>query len=144
MSDNETKHFSSQPDLALGITTDVTIRTESRTPMQVVADTWEELGRRFRPLHKGLFVRTDPMAIRTAGGLFLTGEESAFHKGMGHNKVIKATILSVAKDVPMKEGERVCFQRLHFTWIWRLRDGTYVGIIRDDFLIGHLENEDLR
>jgi hypothetical protein len=105
----------------------------------VVQLTWDELGYRIRPKFAKVFVRTELTPQKYAGSvLWLPPKEASFFAGLGHQRLVTATILScgpLARAV--KVGERVCFQRLHFGHIKQLEDKTFVGWIEQEQLAGY-------
>jgi hypothetical protein len=108
-------------------------------PKDVVQATWDELGYRIRPWYAKVFVRTELPPQKFEGSLlWLPPKEASFFAGLGHQRLVTATILScgpLAKSV--KVGDRVCFQRLHFGHIKQLEDKTYLGWIEQEQLAGH-------
>ena len=112
-------------------------------PKDVVQATWDELGYRIRPVFAKVFVRTELPPLKTESGLlWLPPKEAHFFSGLGHQRLVTATVLSLgplAKAV--KVGERVCFQRLHFGHIKQLEDKTFVGWIEQEQLAGYPEDD---
>ena len=120
---------------------DIDIRTEQRAPLEVVAAVLEEMGREYDPMPYMVLVRTDPPLSRTAGGLFLTNTESSFWHGQGHAKLIKSTVVAAGAKSEKQVGDRICFQRLYFKWVHKLKDGTYFGAIAKHNIAGYIEDE---
>lgn len=112
----------------------------SANPMVLSTDlverTWAELGYKVRPLFAKVFVRTE-LPPEKIGLIFVPPKEASFFGGLGHQRLVTATVLSVgplAKSVVV--GDRVVFQRLHFGHIARLDDKTFVGWIEQEQLAG--------
>jgi len=106
-----------------------------------VAQTWEEIGFKVRPLKYWAFVRTEPLYQRTEGGIWLSPKESDFYGSrMAHQVLIRAVVCStgpVAKDhYGFKPGQRVVFKRLHFAHLRKMSDGTYFGWINAAEIVG--------
>ena len=121
--------------------TDIDARTDRRPVDVILAMVDEEVGRKYQPLRSQVIVRTDPLQRVTAGGLVLTARETNFYAGMGHAKILKATVVAVGDHSSLKRGERVCFQRLYFARLVELKDGTFVGSIDENELVGYIEEE---
>ena len=113
--------------------------TMLEAPKDVVQATWDELGYRIRSVFAKVFVRTElPPQKFPDSLLWLPPKEASFFAGLGHQRLVTATVLScgpLARSV--KVGERVCFQRLHFGHIKQLDDRTFVGWIEQEQLAGY-------
>ena len=120
---------------------ELTLQTEFRHPEEIIADVENELQKRLEAFGPTLIVRTDIPTARTAGGLFLTARESHLYTGMPHAKVVKATVLAAGERATLKPGDRVCFQRLHFAWLYPLQDRSYVGKIDENHLLMQIESD---
>lgn len=129
------------PTLVTPLLSDISRQEEKRSPAEIVASVWQELGKRYRPLRRVLIVRTDPQSQSTPGGILLTQKESDLYTGMPHMRVVKATVLAAGPKASTAVGARVCFQRLHFAWFAKLEDKTLVGTIEEEELVGYLEDE---
>lgn len=120
-----------------------TVMPTPDAPKDVVQATWDELGYRIRPAFAKVFVRTELPPQKFADSLlWLPPREASFFAGLGHQRLVTATVLScgpLAKAV--KVGERVCFQRLHFGHIKQLDDKTFVGWIEQEQLAGYPEDD---
>lgn len=109
--------------------------------LELVEKTWEELGYKIRPLGWKVFVRTDPPPQKV-GSLFLPPKQASFYGGMGHQRVVTATVLAVGpKVVGITVGERVVFRRLEFGHIARFDGDVYVGWIEMAQLAGFPEQQ---
>jgi co-chaperonin GroES (HSP10) len=114
----------------------------------LVADTWERLGRKMTVMRDFVLIRTDKPITRTASGIFLTDKESSFYQGLpnvdvpGRMTAYKwATVVTVGKDVYcVKPGDRVVFPRGHFVRHSTLDDKSLVGMIREPHLWAVEEN----
>lgn len=109
-----------------------------------MTDTWEEevleeVGGKLRPMRDLVFLRTDatPKEIKTRGGIILCGLWQDFHKGYGNEKVIRAEVLSIGKDVvTLKPGEVIAFQRLFFMRHSYMSDGSLLGWVQEKNILG--------
>jgi co-chaperonin GroES (HSP10) len=112
-------------------------------PKDVVRATWDELGYQIRPLFAKVFVRTELPPLKTESGLlWLPPKEAHFFSGLGHQRLVMATVLSVGPGVKsVKVGERVCFQRLHFGHIKQLDDKTFFGWLECEQIAGYPEDD---
>lgn len=108
---------------------------------ETVEKTWSELGYSVRPMHAKVFVRTDPPPEKI-GLIFVPPKMSDFFGGLGHQRLVTATVLSVGPMAKMvKPGDRVVFRRLEFGHIAKLDRGVYVGWIEQEQLVGHPESD---
>jgi hypothetical protein len=111
--------------------------------VEVVEQTWNEVGFKVRPMHAKVFVRTDPPPEKI-GLIFLPPKEAEFYGGMGHQRLVTGTVLSVGPMArAVKPGDRVVFRRLEFGHIKKLERGVYVGWIEQEQLIGHPEGPEV-
>lgn len=104
---------------------------------KLVERTWAELGYKVRPLFAKVFIRTEPPPEKI-GLIYLPPKEASFFGGLGHQRLVTATVLStgpMAKSV--KVGERVVFQRLHFGHIAKMEDKTFVGWVEQEQIAGY-------
>lgn len=107
--------------------------------VEVVEQTWNEVGFKVRPMHAKVFVRTDPPPEKI-GLIFLPPKEAEFYGGMGHQRLVTGTVLSVGPMAKLvKVGDRVVFQRMNFGYIRKLDSGVYVGWIEEQQILGHPE-----
>lgn len=114
--------------------------------MDVIEKTWEELGRRVKDaLGRTVFVRTDAPTDKTDSGvLWLPPKQQGFYGGLPtlpHKRIVKGTVLVSGPDAEVQPGDRICFQRLDFAWLWKLKDGAYVGYI-DEMQIALVGTDD--
>lgn len=113
---------------------------DASTNLDVVGQTWNEVGFKVRPMHAKVFVRTDP-PVEKIGMIFLPPKEADFFGGMMHLRLVTATVLSVGPLARLvKPGDRVVFQRMNFGYIKKLEKGVYVGWIEEQQLVGHPED----
>ena len=116
---------------------------DASTNLDVVGQTWNEVGFKVRPMHAKVFVRTDPPAEKI-GMIFLPPKEADFFGGMMHLRLVTATVLSVGPMARLvKPGDRVVFQRMNFGYIKKLEKGVYVGWIEEQQLVGHPEGSEV-
>lgn len=104
--------------------------------MSIIDQTWEELGYRVRSINRKVFVRTEESPPMTAGGIWLPPQVQTFYHGYPHQRIVTGTILSAGSSSDVKEGDRVCFKRLHFIRIEKLLDGTFFGCLDALELVG--------
>lgn len=114
----------------------------------LVDATWEELGFTLRPVGERVFVRTD-LPRRKIGSLWLPPEMwGMYGKRLGSKETVTATILAcgpLVKDAEtLQPGEKVCFFRLPFGWTYKLKDGSFVGWIDADEIVGLTTEEDVQ
>ena len=108
---------------------------------ELAAVTWKEIGCSYKPLRRGLVVRTENGEVKTASGLlWLPPTQADVFHGMGHLKQVVATVLSSGKLAKVEPGERVIFNRSHFKWYHKLPDGTQVGYIDENEVHGYVED----
>ncbi len=105
--------------------------------------TWDAVGFKIRPLFAKVFVKTDPPAQKI-GLIYLPPKEAQFFGGLGHMRLVTATVIAVgplAKSV--KLGDRVCFRRLDFGHFVKLRQEdqseVFVGWIEQEQLSGFVD-----
>jgi len=106
-----------------------------------VDQTWEELGYKIRPLKYKVFVRTEPLFMRSEGGVFLAPNATQLYGNrMAHQVLVRAIVVSagpVARDWwKFEVGQRIVFKRLHFAWLKKMEDGTYFGYIDAAEILG--------
>jgi hypothetical protein len=102
-----------------------------------VQQTWAEIGFKIRPLRSLVFVRTDRPQERI-GSIYLTQEAASFYYPRApHAHIVSATVLSAGPKTQLTPGDRICFQRLHFAWLFQLADRSYVGYIQEGNLVGY-------
>lgn len=87
------------------------------TGLDLVEETWEQLGYKIRPIGWKIFVRTMPHQ-KKVGSLWMPPKLQTFHGEVAaHLRIIRGVVLSAGNRGPaetMKPGEIVEFQRLHF------------------------------
>lgn len=124
-----------------------------------VQETWDELGFKIRAVGTAVFVRTDPLPEKTKAGIYLPPSHSDFFgQRLGSKVHMTGTVLSACRTkgygsksdrtVPstLKPGDKVFFTRFEFAWLWRMKDGTRVGHIKEPLIHGVLSEseEDVR
>lgn len=109
----------------------------------VIEETWEKIGFRMRPMRRLIAVRTHPFAS-SVGGILIPESLTTMWGGiLGNQKIVVATALSVGPDcVEAEPGQILMFLRLFFINHTKLDDGTYVGWVDEQNLIGYPENRD--
>jgi len=101
-----------------------------------VERTWKELGYKVRPVFAKVFVVTDAPAQKI-GLLWLPPRAASFFGGLGHQRIVTATVLSCGPGAKyVKPADRVCFARLQFGHIAKLPGERYVGWIEQEQLAG--------
>lgn len=107
-----------------------------------IAETLAELGAKaLRPLRWYLMVRTEPVEERTAGGLWLPPKLASFYGPLPHRQILEGLVLAAGPDAALNQGDRVAFQRLHFSRWCQMADQTYVGWVDSNQLLGIVEEE---
>lgn len=111
----------------------------------LVDATWEEIGRKIRPVNTRIFVRTD-LPPQKIGLVYMPAEMwGQYGQRLGSKVFVTATVLSVGpnvKDAPAI-GTKVVFSRLMFGWTNKMVDGTHVGWIDANEIIGVAEEGDI-
>ena len=97
---------------------------------------------------KKVFVRTD-LAPTKHGLIWLPPtQDSTYGSKFASVVPVTATVLDVGPHVRaglnLPVGERVLFWRLAFGWTHKLADGTFVGWVSVDDIIGHPEAGEAR
>jgi len=119
--------------------------------MDVVEQTWKELGYKVRATGYRAWVRTLPRP-RKIGSIWLPPKMASFHGELPHLRTVYAIILSagpkgVARE--LKPGDIVAFKRLEFAWWAKLEptqtdeyggDEEYVGYIDANHICYLLED----
>lgn len=114
--------------------------------MALVDATWAELGFKIEPVGKRVFVRTDAPP-KKIGLIYIPPEMwGMYGKRLGSQETVTATVLANGPRVKEKVelGAKVCFFRLPFGWTYKLADGTFVGWIDSDEIVGVTEQDDVR
>jgi len=98
------------------------------------------------PLRWMVFVRTCPLEQKTESGKLwlppsMTQMYPSMHVELPHLRLVRAVILAAGpKAYAAKPGDTVLFKRLHFAYWKKLTDGTYVGWLDYNDLIGFAED----
>ena len=96
--------------------------------LERVEATFKELGFGLNVMRHLVFLRTDAIADRTAGGIILPQKKTRFYEGLPHLRLVTGIVVAIGPKVyGVKVGDRIAFKRLKFMWHWKLQDGTYVG-----------------
>jgi len=107
-----------------------------------IKKTFEDIGvKGFRALRRTILCRTEPVAQKTEGGIWLPPKAAAFYGEMPHIKYIEGLILASGPQCEVKPGERIIFQRLHFARWKALPGDVYVGWIDESQIVGYSDNE---
>jgi len=99
------------------------------------------------PLRWMVFVRTCPLPVKTDSGLlWLPPSQTQMYPSlkveMPHERILKGVVLAAGPKAPAaKPGDMVLFKRLHFAYWKKMADGTYVGWIDYNQLIGFPEDD---
>jgi co-chaperonin GroES (HSP10) len=108
--------------------------------IEKVEQTWEELGRRVRATGATVFVRTEPPAKKTRGGIIIPDTLRGFYEGPFHLRLVNALVLSAGPEArAVHAGDRVCFQRKMFAHWLKLPDETLIGWIQEGHIAGVLD-----
>lgn len=114
---------------------------------ELIERTMQELEvKALHPLRWMVFVRTCPLEQKTESGLlWLPPSASTMYPSMTtelpHLRVVRAVVLAAGpKAYSAKRGDMVLFKRLHFAYWKKMADGTYVGWIDYNDLIGFAED----
>ena len=103
---------------------------------KLIADSWNELGYKIRPLRRVVWVRTQPHEQKI-GLIWKPPKFASFHGELPHQVTTKAIVLSTGPRATVKPGEKVCFTRLFFAYWKKMEDGTYVGWVDETQLSGY-------
>lgn len=113
--------------------------------MELVNATWDEIGRKIRPVLNRVFVRTD-LPPEKIGMVYMPAEMwGQYGQRLGSKVFVTATVLASSqnvKDAP-PIGSKVVFSRLMFGWTNKMADGTHVGWIDANEIIGFAEEGDV-
>ncbi len=108
--------------------------------IELVNQTWDEIGRKVRALRYTVFLRTEPVQTQSLGGIHYPASTTGFYDGLMHMRLVCATVLAVGNEVhELEPGMRVCFQRKYLARWQTLKDGTFVGWIHSEEVTGILE-----
>lgn len=110
--------------------------------------TWEELGFKMRSVGTVVFVRTDPLPEKTPGGVVIPPSLSDLYgQRLGSKVHLTGTVLSASRTkgygakspvtIPskLKPGDKILFTRFEFGWLWKMKDGTHVGFIKEPLIL---------
>jgi hypothetical protein len=104
---------------------------------------WEELGYKIRPLFAKVFVVTDAPPQK-AGLLWLPPKLASFYSGMGHQRLVTATVLACGPGAKaVKPTDRVCFARLQFGHVIKLPGERYFGWLEQEQIAGFVADADV-
>lgn len=104
-----------------------------------VKQTFEEMGiDGFRPWRDLVFVRTNPMPIKT-GSILLPFKATSFFGQLPNLAAISAVVLAAGPKATCKPADGVVFMRTNFAWWMAMEDLTYVGWIQEANLLGGYE-----
>jgi len=105
-------------------------------------DTWDELGFKLSAVEDKVLVRTHPMPEKI-GLIYMPTKLTGFYgKLQGQYQQCYATVLSVPKDSVVKQGEIICFSRLAFANLYKMKDNTLVGFVSDNNIELAIESEE--
>lgn len=106
--------------------------------MKRIEETWKDIGMKVRPMRRHVYVRTAAY-IGKIGKIYLPGGNySGFYSGLAHQRLVKATVCAVGPRVKgVKPGETIIFQRLFFIKHLSIDDGTFVGWVDEENVIGY-------
>lgn len=113
----------------------------------LIEKTFVELGvKALHPLRWMVFVRTLPFEQKTESGkLWLppscTDMYPSMHTELPHLRIVKAVVLAAGpKAYAANPGDTLVFKRLHFAYWKKMADGTYVGWLDYNDVIGFSED----
>lgn len=107
--------------------------------LELVEKTWAEVGHFIRPLRRMVFVKTE-LRPQKSGQVWLPPSTATNYAGIAaHQVLMEATVLSVGPKCRLQPGEKICFARLFFAWLYKLEDGTLVGWIDEENVSGYVE-----
>lgn len=111
----------------------------------LVDATWAEIGHKVRPIQNKVYVRTD-VPPQKIGMVYMPAEMwGQYGQRLGSKVFVTATVLATGpavKDAP-DIGTKVVFSRLMFGWSYKMADGTHVGWIDANEIIGVAEEGDV-
>jgi hypothetical protein len=115
--------------------------------LDVVEQTWAELGQEIRPIGTRIFVRTEKPPEKI-GAIWLPPEYSnTFGRKLGGQVPVTGVVLSISNRVqPLTDlqiGERVFFFRLPFGWTHKMEDGTFTGWIDISEILGRPSDDNV-
>lgn len=113
-------------------------------PNDLIKATWDEVGHRVVAIGTRVFLRTDALPKKTAGGIYLPPDHAAaYGQRLGSSVMVTGTVLSVGPlaKTTVKEGDRIMFFRLPFGWTYKMKDETLVGWIPVDEILGIADDE---
>ena len=102
----------------------------------LIRDTWSQY-HELRAAGPYLMVRTWEIPDRI-GRIYLPDESRRFYKGLPHLRLVRATVVSVPRAFRQTygEGEFVAFPQTFFTRLATMTDGTFLGLVRAQFVHG--------
>jgi hypothetical protein len=109
----------------------------------LVEETWTELGYKIRPLRWMVFVRTDPF-VGKIGSIHVQGKDNYFYGALANSRLVTAVVLAAGKAglaQYLNSGDRICFQRLYFTWYKKMEDGTLIGWVDANQVTGFVDGD---
>ena len=108
-----------------------------------IAETWAALGREYHPLGRALVLKVDAPSEKTESGLLWLppGTKASYASKLGHNRLLRCTVLSAGPESSVKVGERVCCNLLPFVRFERMKDGADIGSLLEEDLFGYIEEE---
>jgi hypothetical protein len=110
--------------------------------LRIVENTWDILGFRLRAKGRIIFCRTEPVPTKTASGLlWLPPKHQTFHGRLPHMQMVLARVLSSGPKAEVNPGDRICFKRSYFAWLWKLGSEELVGWIDESQVIGWAEKD---
>jgi hypothetical protein len=103
---------------------------------KLIADAWQHLGFKVRPVGRKVWVRTDPHEQKV-GLIWKPPKLASFYGELPHQVTVAATVLAAGPQATVKPGERVCFTRLYFAHWCQMDDSTYIGYVDSAQLSGY-------
>jgi len=109
--------------------------------LELVEQSWKELGYRVRPLGRTVFVRTRAIPDKV-GSLYLPTKHTKFYGKLPHMQNIEAVVMAAGpKAQDVRPGDRVTFQRLNFARLVKFQAEAeeFFGWVDSSQIIGHVE-----
>ena len=117
---------------------DVTIprSEEEQKPFdEFLAESWAECDKTYKPLLNVVFVRTDLPKRVSDGGIIMPKYHDGLSGGLPKGKTVWGTVLAVGPEAHLvKAGDRVAFPRGSWMWLHKMKDGSRVGNIKEEWI----------
>lgn len=105
--------------------------------LEIIEQTWGEIGWRAKPLKRWVFVRTELLPDKI-GSLYLPPTLRGNYAQLGHKVLMRALVLSTGPQCRiLKPGDRIAFPRLFFARWHYLEDKSLAGWVDEDNISGY-------